>query len=371
MGGNIKFMSNTRRYDKDEYLELEREVMSKLFMGLIFKTVNISSNIKEFAQPIVAYYSKESFGDLDIIINSEKLSTDWIPQLVSEFGLAHGDWSKNGNVLSFAYKNLQIDLIVTTPEHYQTSLDYFAFNDCGNLQGRIAHKLGVKHGHRGAELIVKDGDREIGTILLTRDTKQIHQLLDLNHDKWREGFETLEDMYKWISNSQFFNKDIYLLDNRNHYSRTRDNKRATYSGFLEWCATQDFKNAYPHEVMTEKSGYNIREPHFSQRILPMFPHASTEYINIMLAHHDNNRFKEKFNGNIIRELIGLEDKELGAFMEWAREQIDIKNVKFMFIKYEQHVCNNMIGSLYNCYQHGWDWLEVPEEDAIKYVRGSI
>jgi hypothetical protein len=267
LGGNVKFTSQTRRYDRQEYLQLEREVIAKLWVSFIFTNYTIDGNIKQFLQPIAAYHTKESFGDMDIIINSDKLSSEWIPQLVLEFGLAHGDWSKNGNVLSFAYKNLQIDLIVTPPEDFQTSLDYFAWNDCGNLQGRLAHKLGFKLGHRGAELIVKDGDQQIAIIELTKDTSKIHELLDLNHQQWRDGFNTLEDMYQWIANSKYFNKDIYLLENRNHYSRTRDAKRKTYSDFLLWCQDKEFENNYPHVEITERVGYNIREPYFSELIV--------------------------------------------------------------------------------------------------------
>ncbi len=371
MGGNIKFFSETRRYDRDEYLELEREVLGKICMSFIFKTFRISDNLREFIQPIVAYHSKDSFGDMDLIVNSEKLSIDWIAQLVKEFALAHGDWSKNGNVLSFAYKNLQIDLIVTPPEHFQTSLDYFAWNDAGNLQGRIAHKLGTKYGHRGLELIIKNDDQVLGEILLTRDTKKIHELLNLNHEKWLNGFNTLEEMYQWISDSRYFNKDIYLLDNRNHYSRTRDNKRKTYSDFLIWCKDREFENNYPHADITEKSGYNIREPFYSELIVPMFPHVVEEYEAIMHNFYSNNLFKEKFNGKIINELTGLSGKELGHFISYAKEQIEISDAKSVFINSGQLTANNMILSLYEYYTNGWEnWLSSSEDVARYFVRSE-
>lgn len=364
-------MSNTRRYTTDEYFVLEDVVIKILWLNIFNHSELANIQYGNYIQSIQAYYSKESFGDLDIIVSSEYLLSDYIERIVKVFKLGHGDWHKNGNVLSFAYKNFQVDLIITPKEHFQTSLDYFAWNDCGNLQGRIAHKLGIKYGHRGAELIVKDKDTQIGVINLTQNTKKIHEVLDLNHDEWEMGFETLEQMYIWISNSKYFNKEIYLLDNRNHYSRTRDNKRTTYSEFLKWCASREFSNNYPHEVMTEKSGYNIREPYFSQVILPMFPDASIDYIMITYKHNDDMKFKEKFNGEVCIRLTGLLNKELGAFMAWAREQIDIKGVKPMFLEYNQHVCDNMVSSLYNCYVHGWNWLDVPEEEAIKFVRNII
>lgn len=366
MGGNI-FPNKTRRYSRDEYFILEAFVVDDL--NVIFNESN--NSYIENLQSIKAYHSKDSFGDMDIVVCSEYLKSNWIDIIVKQFHLGHGDWSKNGNVLSFVYEQFQIDLIITPKEDYQTSLDYFSWNDCGNLCGRICHKIGVKYGHRGAELIVKDNDRQIGTILLTKDTKEIHELLDLNHDEWVVGFHTLKDMFVWVSNSKFFNKEIYLLDNRNNYARTRDNKRTTYSAFLDWCSTQEFKNNYPHADLTEKSGYNIREPYFSQMILPKFPHVSLEYIEIMLRFNDENRFKDKFNGNIIHKLTGYEGKELGMFIQYCRENIDRTNMKYMYLKHEQHTCNQMILSLQTHYQNDWNWGGIPENDAINYVRNNI
>ena len=325
---------------------------------------------KELLEPIKAYHTKESFGDMDIIVRSNWLKTDWIPKIVEVFQLAHGDWSKNGNVLSFAYKNFQIDLIITSPEHYQTSLDYFAWNDCGNISGRLAHKLGTKYGHRGLELIIKNDDQVLGEVLITTDTKKIHELLNLNHQEWVNGFDTLEQMYTWISNSKYFNKDIYLLENRNHYSRTRDSKRKTYSDFLVWSREREFINKYPHADMTEKSGYNIREPFYTELIVPMFPHVVEEYNTISDKFHSNNLFKEKFNGKIINELTRLSGIELGHFISYAKEQIELTNSKSLFINSGVHTCNQMILSLYNHYINGWThWLNVPEDDAIRFIRG--
>ena len=372
MGGNIKFFSETRRYDRKEYFKLEIEVVSKLAGNIFTQFLDYNNPMrKEILEPIEAYHSKDTFGDMDIILRSNWLKTDWIPKIVEVFELAHGDWSKNGNVFSFAYNNFQIDLIVTPSEHFQTSLDYFKWNDAGNLQGRIAHKLGTKYGHRGLELIIKNNDQVLGEILLTTDTQKIHELLDLDHNVWKMGFYTLKDMYNWISCSKYFNKDIYLLDNRNHYSRTRDIKRKTYSDFLLWCQDREFENNYPHADITEKAGYNIREPFYSELIVPMFPHVVEEYDAIMDKFESNNLFRGKFNGKIVNEVTGLSGKELGHFMSYAKEQIELTNTKDMFINSITYVCIRMIESLYTHYTNGWEsWLSVPEEVATNFVRGE-
>jgi hypothetical protein len=369
MGGNI-FKDRTRRYTRDEYFKITKDVVTKLAFSVLSRFL-ISDKLEDSIQPIKAYRTKESFGDLDIIINSSNLLPDWIPKLVAEFGLGHGDWSKNGHVLSFVYERFQIDLIVTPPEHYQSSLDYFAWNDCGNLQGRIAHKLGIRYGHRGAELNIKEGDYDLGCILLSTNTREIHEVLDLDHDVWLAGFETLEDMYRWVVSSKFFNKDIYTLDNRNHYARTRDRKRAVYSGFLEWIENNPMDNAYPYADVTEMAGYNIREPFYTDIIVPKFPHVVDEYNDIIEKYIEQNKFKARFNGEIVRALTGYEGKELGEFMAFARREIDRTKTKFLFLKYEQHTCNMMILSLHLHYIKGWEWLSANEQEAIAFARNYV
>lgn len=41
-------------------------------------------------------------------------------------------------------------------EHFNTSLEYLNWNDLGNLIGRIAHKFGLKYGHKGLLYIIKN-----------------------------------------------------------------------------------------------------------------------------------------------------------------------------------------------------------------------
>jgi hypothetical protein len=100
----------------------------------------------------------------------------------------------------------------------------------------------------------------------------------------------------------------------------------------------------------------------------MFPDVKDEYDKILNKHHENNLFKDKFNGKIIMELTGLENKELGMFMTWAKEQIEKSNMRFMFVKYGQHTCDLIIKSLYTHYVNNWEWLAVTWQDSVDYVR---
>ena len=327
----------------------------------------IEPNWFEFTK---CYNNKKSFGDCDVVLNKKYLKKDWLSILINEFELINGNFLKNSEVFSFSYNELQIDLIMTKDDEYRTSLVYFSYNDVSNLAGRLAKKLSVKYGHKGLELVIKNDDNVLGTMILTKDTKTIHEFLDLNHEEYIKGFDELEDMFIWIANSKYFNKDIYLLHNRNATSRVRDKKRATYNAFLTWCETKEFKNNHHYDVISEFGGYNIRQPFFDELVCTKFPQARDFYNTILDKFHSSNLFKEKFNGKIINELTRLSGIELGHFISYAKEQIELTNLKSLFINSSVHTCNQMILSLYNHYINGWThWLNVPEDDAIRFIRG--
>lgn len=367
MGGNI--FNNTRRYDREEYLDMESEVIDKLYDNIfIFVEVHYL-RYASIVQAIGAYHTKQSFGDLDLIINSKYLKSNYIDIIKTIFKLSASNFSKNGNVVSISYKAFQIDLIITKDEEFQSSLAYFKFNDAGMIIGKIARAYyGIRYGHRGLDISIQDKFNKLGEIFLTTNTRVIHNLLGLNHDEWLIGFDTLEDMFKWASNTPLFNKNIFEYDNMNSTDRIRERKRTTYSLFLDWMEKQDNLTECDYQDISLKRGYTLKEPMFTDIICKEFPHVMIEYNTIIKNHEDNIVFKENFNGDIVGELTGLSGKELGVFMSWAKDAISRTGMKFMFLKYHQHTCNCMILSMYNHYQQGWVWLAVPEDIATKFVR---
>lgn len=366
MGGNIKFLTPTRRYSKEEYISALNDIVHGLTDEIFtYHDLPVQQNI----QVIKSYHNKESFGDMDIVVNSKYLEPNWIDRIVSYFSLKVGDWSKNGNVFSFVYEQLQVDLIITKDENFQTSLDYYGFNDLGNLLGRQSKRIGIKFGHEGSYIIVKDNDYVLGEILVTKETSEIFDILGLDYSTWLEGFDTLEDIFKFVASGKYFNPDIYLLENRNATSRERDRKRKTYNEFLKWCETYD-GTRFQHTEKSERNGYNIVQPYFEEVIVPRFPHVLEEYNNIMKRYEETKALKEKFNGKIIHELLGIEGKDIGMFMAWAREVIDRTALKDMFINYTQHTCNQMIKSLYFHYINGIEFGKIPWELAIRIARNE-
>ena len=130
MGGNVFKDGSTRRYSAQEYHDLTYRMSVNLW--------NISSKF----DIIPAYLEKESFGDVDVlIIPFGQLSKE---RLSSVFNTTEDHVVHNGDVWSLVFEEIQVDLITSNEEEYAASLDYFAWNDYGNLRGKIIHKFGLK-----------------------------------------------------------------------------------------------------------------------------------------------------------------------------------------------------------------------------------
>lgn len=293
MGGNALKNTFTRRYSKEEYFAVMPEIFAKL------KAISPHTKLID----IPAYASKESFGDMDILIIMDS-AINYYPEIEKQF--ATNEFIINGGVCSFDYKELQIDLIQTREENFEINKVYYSYNDLGNLMGRIAQKLGFKYGHYGLFYWHKvDGsDHNKADIFVTQDPEVIFNLLGYSYEEFKKGFNTLDDIFKFISNGKYFSPEIYLLENRNSVSRIRDKKRKTYMEFLTYCEMN-------------KNNFKQPEPTLSQEeIFKTFPELEKEVVEIEVQVKRRKAIKAKFNGDIIAEHTGLKGRELGEFFEF-------------------------------------------------------
>ena len=304
MGGNALKNTQTRRYERDEYLAVADRVLAVLGkQGIKCETIR-------------AYGDKESFGDLDVLV----LQTPNLKNLV-ETKFKPNEMVVNDNVISFNVDQLQVDLIQAPEEQYDFSRNYFAYNDLGNLLGRIAHKLGLKLGHDCLKYVLRDGTHVVGNIVVTRDWDQALRLLHYDPKRYNEGFDTLIDVFNYVMTSRLFDPNIYLLHNRNAESRIRDRKRETYMKFLQYCETVEEPTNKVSVTKDQYLQYLLNDNDFR-----------AQYAKLIA---DNNRKKVlrlKFNGDIVGAATGFEGKKLGAYMEFIRMNNDLENIGAADIK---------------------------------------
>lgn len=306
MGGNALKNTQTRRLDRQDFERVSAAVAAGLLRAFPQARVEV----------IPAYASKADFGDLDVLVTAEEVvahgGADALERLAVERFCAT-DLYRNGNVLSFDYRadaaqvqpGFQVDVITMPRASYDFALNYFSFNDLGNLIGRTAHKQGASFGHDGLWYPMRDGDHRFRDILLTRDFDLALRCLGYEPARFHAGFDGLEDIFEYVAGSAFFNRSIFLLENRNYQSRVRDRKRKTYTGFLQWCEERPCLPAFH---------YPLDKAEWLPRLFEWFPAFRADHAQALADLAAQRALKARFNGDLVSAWTGLTDKALGALM---------------------------------------------------------
>jgi hypothetical protein len=310
MGGNALNKTPTRRYLADEYFDLIPKIKDVLLKNRRFTC---------YLEVIPSYKNKKSFGDIDILYTTH----GDIPLNVSDIEemFNPNEIVRNSSVISFDFEEIQVDLIHSARKEYAYALNYMSWNDCGNLVGKLAHQLGLKHGHKGLSLPMRDGNNKFGEIILTMDHELTLKFLGLDVDVFESGFDELEDIFNFISSSKYYNPDLYKLENLNSIAKIRDRKRETYKKFLE------YGERYTGEVSEKITDKDSFLPH----ILYYF-FKWNEHKEIMDSMISNRAYKEKFNGEIVSSLTGYIGKELGDFMVFIRYKNYFSHSMVLYLK---------------------------------------
>ena len=310
MGGNALSKPGVR-LNKSDYLSLRDEVLNTL--APLVCDAEITS----------AYGSKESFGDMDIVIRATPEQWQYITRnpIVA---LREVERFKNSNILSFGIDHprgmFQIDLINAgfDVHDYQNHLHYLDYNDLGNLFGRIFHKLGFKYGQTGLLYVVRPtNDHVIGEIKVCNLWEALVHA-EFNSELYAE-FDTLEDIFNFVLSSPYFHPDIYLFDNLNAKSRVRDKKRATYNAFLQWLRDNNIQRA--------PIDYDVLKKSFTQKMFDLYPEFKQKYDKLMSEYTETQKNKEKFNAEMIWDIKpSLRGKELGMFIKNFRYKNNISEL---------------------------------------------
>lgn len=317
MGGSALKNTPTRRYKKAEYVALTEEILEKLDDYFYDSSELIGYEV------IPAYNEKETFGDMDIIYTTY----DNIPLTVDIFTklFAPKEIIRNSNVTSLEFKEFQIDFIHSPVGEFDYALSYFSYNDCGNLVGKLARRFGLKHGHGGLVLPLRDGNNMFGEVTLALDHDRTLAFLGLDVDQFNAGFDNLSQIFEFIAASPHYNPDDYKLENVSSAGRVRDKKRETYQKFLA------FGENWKGERIPKVDDKSI----YLERIFQEFPGAHSEYKQKMYELATQKFIKDKFNGDLVSEWTGLSEKELGLFMRKLRDDFYFKPENIVYLSVDQ------------------------------------
>ncbi len=316
MGGNA-LKAESVRLPAARYREVEHEAVAILQRNFPQRRI----------EAIIAYADKADFGDLDILIEAgdDYDSAQFSTALQATEIVLNGDVTSIG--LAVAEGVFQLDLIRTESDSFDFASRYFGYNDFGNLIGRIAHKFGAKFGHLGLLYPLRapdDKDHLLAELCITRDFSEALKLLGYDaplYESMRASgkFKNLQDIFRYVVSSPYVNREIYLLDNRNHKARIRDAKRATYNSFLLWLDEQD-EITLPVYLWAEAgtAARDEQKQKFLETIFLRFPDFKRAYDQALEKYARKKRLKQQFNGELAADITGLSGKRLGELMAQVR-----------------------------------------------------
>jgi len=389
----------TERKSTDEYYKIYNEIKKYFIKYDIFAT--------KF------FRDKKDHGDLDILIKSNNINK--IYDIC--FNIKNNEIKKNGNIITFDYNDFQIDIICIDNSIWEISKVFYSYDPIGNLMGKIAHGFGLKYGFNG--LVYKSvGKQSVKTITLTKDPQKIFNFLGYDFNIFKKGFNTLYDIFNYIINGKFYDKELFQPENLKNYDRKRSLKRKSYRLFLEFSKNTTSKyhfngnyveyidnwfNGFKNKISEHKNNEDrivIINNKF-RKLIKKFKYSKTlkecifYYKNIkkdFLNFIENNSIDDIFNDFKIFYLKYLEldkmiDKELGFgkkmgsslyihkdYMNELPKDILYQNLKYLpeIFDYTIIKWNKVDNSMSFIKSTGFDILDEPIiDDSYKIKDGII
>lgn len=289
MGGNTFPELHTIRYNKDQYLTLKELIISKF--SEMFKKLNDT----------IVLPSKTSFGDIDMLFQTTK-PIDW--ELIKH-ELGSSVELHNGPFHSFAYQDeFQVDFIEVKYWEWENFL--MSYGGLFNLLGPKFKHLSMKMTNNGIFFVLRDdkGD-QYSTIKLTDDFSKIMEFIELDQERFQEGFSNEEELAEYIRNSPFFE----LIDYEHSNCKI---KRNLIRPIQKQCI-EIVKKQVEDNLITLKKFTMTEEEIF--RFFGVYDQYLKEKEQVELR----KLFKSRFNARIIEELTGKIGKELGHITNKIKE----------------------------------------------------
>ena len=302
MGGNAIKMSE--RIPKEKFFEY-----ASIIKPLIEKAFDTKVHM------VTSFKNKEDFGDLDLLV-LENHNFDNRVKIVEDL-FSPEETDKNSHIYSFNYENLQVDLIFTPEENWETSKIFFQHGDLGNLMGKIInnyghlanHDIHLKYGYDGLKVkfLYKGNSKNV---FITKDNKKVFEFLGLDFTKWEEGFNDKYEMFDYVVKAYYFDYNAFQWDNLNHINKKRNARRPNYIEFLEYI--ENHRNYVEYAPVSSIYLSRLKE-FFNVDIQSEFDKFKSD-INI------NKEVSEKFNGKLVMEVMPyLKGKELGDALKGFKE----------------------------------------------------
>lgn len=281
--------------------------------------------LRDYLQPrfgdhfrIPRYYGqKPDFGDMDIILSEAGLKESWNEtkrQIADDLNIEQS--KVVGSIFSTVYKGLQVDFFHRSEQFFLSTYQFLCWNDLGNLLGKMFRRFNLKYGEEGLQYVYRRTDGHYQKdILITLDIDKILAFLQLDVPQWHIGFDTLDDIYRWVIASPYFSVLPYLGDDDKAIQRRIRQERTTVQRFVEFLQRERVDKQYPY--LENRDEY-----------LPMIADFFREEVDLLgeiereqVRERQVEALRRKWNGDLLMQWFpALSGKSLGAFIQYSKQQ---------------------------------------------------
>ena len=337
MGGNALKDVSVVRLPARLYAVLAERVVARLKDGVLFPGLQV--------RVIPALRAKPDFGDLDILVTHPVRGWGWNEHAQARINAAFQTTClvQNGPVVSFdvavpddeaapeyAGARFQVDLIQVPPDVFAFALGYFSYNDLGNLLGRVARLHGFKLGHNRLFRPLRAPGNEshfVRDVLVTRDWLGALKFLGYDPARWEPGFDSMDEMFAFVMDSQAFYPSAFPLEHRSHRARVRDRKRPTYTAFLQHLTDRGLVPT----AEIDADALAAMQQWALALALDHFEDFAKEWQQAQTDLRDRLAFRQRFNGDVVRQTTGLDGAALGEHMRRLRAQFSSEEALHAFV----------------------------------------
>lgn len=294
MGGNALKNTQTDRADLQKYLNVYNQVIHRLSFRYNNLIHYLPRNVR----------SKTDFGDIDIILRSDTVSDLGSEVIRSLFN--PNEVYANGGVYSFDVYNFQVDLVKKPLKYWKCSKVFFDIGGFGNLSGKIARRMRFKWGFQGLRYMAFYEDNrsvKLGEFVVSKNPREVFEFLGFDFDKFLQGFETQEEMFDYVIESNNFSIDAFMPENLTADQRHRDTKRQSYHEFM----------SYLEENAPDKRMERPSHEEAVKMAEEFFPECGLrDKINAAKRKYEKKqRANNIFNGNILIDEFDITGRKLG------------------------------------------------------------
>jgi len=248
----------------------------------------------------------------------------------------------NGGVYSFDYKNFQVDIIPINEDKWEIAQTYYSYDPLGNIMGKTFHKFGLSYGWDGLFYKYRNfRGTNSANILLTTDARRIFEFGGYNYDRYLQGFETLEEIFKFATDGVNFDAEMFKIENLKSIDKKRNRKRGSYHLFLNYLEENDIRT---------KKDFNPDKSVYITAIDFFFPEVNLKNKLQELQEKDSlDMFiSQKFNGDIVMSwLPNLKGKELGEAMSKFKSQFEGNDFKTFILTADYQTIYKKFMQVYN------------------------